>query len=425
MAIKLFPGFVLAVVVWAAFFPFPAREEPARMPVLRTPVPRKRVAADRVPREPAPLRETSDKPFSAAPAVSFANVSFAKAVPASSPSDSSRASPPASLLDSILFSTSAFASLKANSDEDAPYPELPAKGIAVHAGGGRFRERQQLRDRGNNVYSREGALYSLSLEYDWSADSVVGASVDILDSTVKSLYDADPRENRIQGYAANANYRGTLFGMFPVEANAFYGWLDHEGSGETARPGTGMTYPWKEDTHHSNTYGFSAKAGLPLLFLDSLKVMPSVGVRYAALTTKGYSVDIGTFNPMPMRIPEMKSTSIAVPLGVTAGMDFPQVWGIVTPRVGGGVEVEFDESASGVRALHSSAASHVDIGMDMMGITRMSPIRFDAARELLYNVNLGLDVKTVGGWEISAEYMRNWMAAYTRDDFKLEIGRCF
>ncbi len=296
----------------------------------------------------------------------------------------------------------------------------------MRAGGGRFREEQQTYEWGQSVYKHDGARYSLGLEYDWSVDSIVGVSIDMIDSKLKSLHDDDSRENRIQGYRASANYKGSLFGMLPFDAKAFFGWTDHDGSGLVAQPGTWAPYPWKEDSHRSTVYGVSGKVGLPLLFLDSLKVLPEAGVRYTTMTTKSYNVDIGDMGAMPILIPQQTSTSVSVPISVTAKMDFPRIWGIVTPRIGGGVEMEFDKTATGVHVMNSAAASRINITQDpFTGKYMISPIRFDPAHRLLLNFNLGIDMKTVGGWEVSAEYARKWVSTYTRDDFKLEIGRCF
>ncbi|MDR1745514.1 MAG: autotransporter outer membrane beta-barrel domain-containing protein [Planctomycetota bacterium] len=347
------------------------------------------------------------------------------AASASAPSASSaaRGGDPVPPIAPALFSTSALASLNADRAEISPEPP-PWRGV-VRVGAGQFREERQLREWGQNVYKHDGLLYSLGIDYDLSINSTVGASVDIIDSTLKSLYDGDSRENTIWGYVANAVYRGSLFGVYPIEAKAFYGSVDHKGYGDVFQPPWGMLHAWKEGEHQSKTYGFSARIGVPLLFLDRLKVLPEAGVRYTTLTTNSYTVETSLYasTPAPLHIPQMTSRSIAVPISVTAKVDFPRTWGIVTPRAGYGIEMEFDETAGGVHALNSAAASRVQF--DPMTMAPTPRIAFDPAHDYLSNFTLGLDVKTVGGWEISAEYRRTWAEKYSRDDFKMEIGRCF
>lgn len=429
MAIKFLPGFALSALAWMALCPSDERNAFTYNELTDRSRP---AAPERAPgRTVFSLLQPEQEIHARTIPLPARAISFANAFPATAPASPSVAAVGefVSRPDPVRFSASALAALNdlnaGGTSEPGPapaYPALPPKGIAVRAGGGSFREEQQAHEWGQSVYAHKGSMYSLDIEYDWSIDSVVGASIGMVSSTLKSLQDADSRENRMQAYVAGAHYRGSLFSLFPVETRAFYGWVDHEGSGEVGKPGTAvLPNPWKEDAHHSTMYGASATVGLPLLFLNSLKVLPEAGVRYTTLKTKGYSVGISDYM-MPIRMPQTTSTSIAVPISVTAKMDFPRIWGLATPRAGYGVEMEFDETAGGVHAMNSPAASRMHFDSLMMPINQ---IAFDPAHRLLFHVNLGLDVKTAGGWEISAEYKRKWVSTYTRDDFRLEIGRCF
>lgn len=453
MTTKLLPGFALSCIALLLLFPSGEREDAENAPVPAAPPAAPEMPASRLWRRSigegalSPVIRDIAGAVPGKPEVRVAELSFAKALPAMRVTSS--AAPMEEYIltldfEPVRFSTTALASLggdgSAVSGTAAPhdaeygeydeggvaYPELPPKGIVLRAEGSRFREEQQLRETGrsagNSVYNHKGALYSVSAEYDWSADSIVGVRFGMLDSTLQSLYDGDSRENRMEAYRANALYRGNLFGVYPVSAEAFYGWADHEGTGRAGSPDGTFDVPWKENPHKSTMYGFSLKAGLPLLFLNSLKVLPEAGVRYAKLTTKGYSVNISDGFPVPLDIPQRTSTSIAVPVGVTAKMDFPRTWGIFTPRAGLGVEFEFDETATGVHTMHAAAASRVN--PDPINFT-VSPTEPDPAHRFFAGINLGLDLKTVGGWEVAAEYRRKWVESYIRDDFSLEIGRCF
>lgn len=302
------------------------------------------------------------------------------------------------------------------------YPELPDKGITVWGRSESFSERQRLRDHGQSVYSQKDKIYTLGIRQDWSIDSVIGASLDIHDAEVKSRHDADFRRNNITGYVANANYHGTFQGRYPVEAKAFYGWFEHNGKGSFSRPDSQLVYPWREKKHRSTLHGFSGKAGLPLLFLENLKVLPELGVDYRRLTTKAYRAAISEDGSITTDVPEMRSTSLRIPFSVTVKKDFPQVWGIVTPRLACGAIVELDDSAGGLATWNSSSASRVEVDSGTMEVT---PIAFDPAHKTIMNVSVGMDIKTVGGWQLSADFERRWAAKYSRDAFKLELGRCF
>lgn len=325
-------------------------------------------------------------------------------------------------------SVSALASLGAGAAEGAAfiptsdYPELPAKGITVWGESESFSERQRVREYGQSIYNQKGKRYTLGITQDWSIDSVIGASLDIHDATVKSRYDADFRKNEVTGYVANANYYGTYLGRYPVEAKAFYGWFEHEGSGSFSRPGTALVHPWKEKKHRSTLYGVSAKAGLPLLFLDNLKVLPELGIDYRRLTTKAYRASYSVDDTMVADVPEMRSTSLNIPFTVTMKKDFPQAWGIVTPRLACGATLELDDSAGGLAVWNSASASRPDVDGATM---EMGPIAFDPAHKVIMNVSVGVDVKTIGDWRLSADFERRWAGKYGRDSFNLELGRCF
>lgn len=138
-----------------------------------------------------------------------------------------------------VSSRSAFANFSGLACEDetsawiptSAYPEPPVKGIEVWASARHYKTRQDERESGLNIYSHDGDLYSFGLRKDWSIDSIIGVSMDILDAEVKGRYDNDLRKNEITGYLANAHYEGTFLGKYPVELKGTYGRIYHEGNG--------------------------------------------------------------------------------------------------------------------------------------------------------------------------------------------------
>lgn len=302
------------------------------------------------------------------------------------------------------------------------YPELPAKGIETWAAAKSYRSKQKEPGTGWNYFSHDGAVYSLGVRQDWSVDSVIGASIDILDAEVKGRYDGDLRKNDITGYFANAHYQGTFLGRYPVELKGTYGRMYHKGEGSFVNLDNGMEYPWHEKSHRSHYYGFLAKAGAPLLFAGVVKILPEFGVDYRQVKTSEFDVDISGNQTEVYRMDAIKSESLAIPVSVTVKRDFRHTWGLVTPRVKVGLVREYKEGATGVRALNSASASRVQVD-PVTG--EPSQVWFDRKKMHYSQFAAGMDVRTVGGWNVSAEYNRDWGKDFTHNEFKLELGRCF
>lgn len=309
------------------------------------------------------------------------------------------------------------------------YPEPYIRGIQPWVSAKSYSDKQD--DRGfhdANIYKHSGSVYSFGLQQDWSVDSVLGVSFDILDAQVKARYDYDYRKNDITGYFANAHYQGTLFGKYPVDMKATYGRLYHEGSGYFLdRENTLLKNSWNEGQHRSHYYAFSARAGLPLKTGAGIKMLWEIGLDYKQLRTTEYFVNPSmNNNPVDDELfAAMRSKSLQVPLTATFKRDFTHCWGLVTPKAMLGYRREFDDSASGVLALHSAAASRPYCDETKEQGKTLGPLVFNPSQKNFFEFGVGLDVRTVGGWNLTTAYNRVWAKEYSRDQFKLELSRCF
>lgn len=139
------------------------------------------------------------------------------------------------------------------------------------------------------------------------------------------------------------------------------------------------------------------------------------------LKSKAYDVNVEGA-AQAFRMPSHDSSSLSIPLTVTLRRDFLQCWGLVTPRLGAGMIAELDDKALALRGFNSSAATR--IFYDAPTSTASTPV-YDEGQKWLWQAGVGVDIKTVGGWEIAADYQRYWSSRYSNDVFKLELGRCF
>lgn len=126
--------------------------------------------------------------------------------------------------------------------------------------------------------------------------------------------------------------------------------------------------------------------------------------------------------PNPIVVPGTTSKSLSIPFTVTLARDFPRQWGVVTPRLAFGAAYELEKGAAGVRAYNAASASRVEYDPVANAIT---PVTFDPAAKTMVQIGFGLDVKTIGGWELSAECLRRVSEKYRDDTFRLELTRCF
>ena len=302
------------------------------------------------------------------------------------------------------------------------YNELPPRGVYAWGAMERFSEEQRLREEARSLYKHDGALYSAGLKYDWSIDTVLGLSVDLIDSTVKSKHVYDTRKNDITGYRLNLHYDGLLREKYLVSATGFFGSYETKGSGRIGliSPMGVVTHAWREGRHDSDMYGFSGRFGVPLIWGDDIKILNEIGVDYKRLRSKGFGAEVEGLSSITM--PSVNSTSLSIPLLTTVKRDFMQCWGLITPRLNTGMTFELDDGAVGVRTLNAPAAS---LYYDPVTWFHASGIQNDDSQKMFFQLGVGVDIKTVGGWELSADYERHMAEKYSRNRFRLELGRCF
>lgn len=300
------------------------------------------------------------------------------------------------------------------------YPDLPPKGLYFWADAERFSERQKEREAGKSIYRHKGDIYTFGMKYDWSIDSVIGVSMNFHDSKLKSTVPNDERRDDIKGYMINAHYQSTLFTKYLLDAKFMYGRFENQASGWVRNDEFRQVF-WEEDKHKSDIYGFSAKIGQPLIHDSGIKTLPEVGVTYTRLRGKAYTFDLKT-TTLPYSVPKRSATSLTVPMTVTISKDFMQSWGLFTPRLVTGVTVELDDDATAVRVYNSSAAARVYY---VPGKVPMNDLEYDIAQKMFLHAGVGVDVKTVGGWELSAQYTLYYADKYNNNTFRLELGRCF
>ncbi|MCD8350613.1 MAG: autotransporter domain-containing protein [Planctomycetaceae bacterium] len=295
------------------------------------------------------------------------------------------------------------------------YMELPAKGIYAWADGEAAKTTLKKSRNSANAFDVDRKTYSLGLKYDWSIDSVIGVSISRLEADVESRRQGDTRRNEVRGTVFTGHYDGYLFGKYPLTVQGSYGRLDMDGDGTVGG------YRWREDERQSDYYALSATFGVPLIFRNRFKLLTEIGIDYRKLKTGGYAY---TVNGTRFAAPGMTSESLLIPFDFTVKWDYPQVWGFLTTYAGCGLAVELDGSATGVRAWNASSASasHYTPGPP---IPMVSNSGYDEWKSLIGTVALGVEAKTVGGWELRADYRRTMASGFAENRFSLELGRCF
>ena len=299
----------------------------------------------------------------------------------------------------------------------------PARGVRTWASGEMARAQQDLSVDTTAAYRLTGQKYSLGLDYDWSVDTVLGASVDMLDYRVKSGHQYDSRKTDIDGYAANVSLDTVMFDSYLLGLKGFYGKLDNEGDGYIgAWDDNGKsTSPWREFKHRSHIYGLSGNVRVPMLFWGYRAVIDA-GVDYKHIKTDPYSYWVEMAGDAPSRGKKFSSSSLAIPVAFSLEKDFFNSCGLITSRLGVGYTYETSDTAAGVRAMNALSAVPV-----YYESTRFhgEPYPFYSVQKGFYHVNLGFDVKTTGGWNVSVDYRRDFGSEYYKDNLKLELGRSF
>lgn len=329
------------------------------------------------------------------------------------------AAPKSAARGTALSSSSAFAVPNYFNHTEIVSPEPPPKGIRVWGDARAFQENQKPRNFGSSVYRHNGNVYTLGVKRDWSMDSVLGVSANLLDSTLKSRHPGDGRRDEIQGYMFNAHYNGLIAAKFPIDLNAGYGRIENRTRGSLRFPGYASAYSWQEDKHNSDIFEASGGIGVPTILWDRFKVLGEIRVKYRSVKSKAYDF---RFDNITYGAPKASSSSLTMPLMTTISEDFVRRWGIITTRVSVGKIFEFDDDGLQARAYNSSAA--YGVAYDPATKLLADPF-YDRSQNDYLHFGAGVDVKTVGGWEVKADYIYRIADRYRSGEFKLELGRCF
>ncbi len=300
----------------------------------------------------------------------------------------------------------------------------PARGLRAWVSTETSRAEQALSDEDTAAYTLAETKHSAGLDYDWSVDTTLGVSADILDATVKSLQPHDRRRSDVTGLVANARVDTVLFNTFLLGLGGFYGSLDTEGAGDLGAWNTGgaTTSFFRENGHESAVYGLSGRLSVPML-AGGWRTVVGAGAEYSRIDADAFEYTLASAGTASME--KTSSSSLRFPVDFSVERDFVKSWGLLTPRLTGGYVYETSDTANGVRALGALSASRVPFesygGLDFV----RSPVPFFSLRRTMYSLGAGIDIRTLGGWRFSADYRRDIAAAYTRDAFRFELGRSF
>lgn len=397
---------------WRCFSACPARRtktlRDGRADSARPPAPRK-VSADT--RTPPPLSGRTDGP--AVPVRRSARNRGRRRPPRDAPRRPSPPPPPSTPPQRRRGATSWPWRRRPPREEPRP------RDIRLWGSADAYREKQEARDRGHNAYRHDGFRYSAGVKWDWSPDAAVGLSADLLDGRIKSGHEGDARRDDVKGYFLNLYYDGFLKGILPFELKGTYGRIENDVDGHLSFPGHAGTFAWTEEKRKSNAYGLSGKIGLPLITDGGIRLLNSVGFDYRALKSGEYRFDLdGT----SYSAPEMKSKSLIIPVEATASVDRIRSWGIVTPRAGAGVVYELFDEGLAARTFNSSVASRV---LYDPATRLLADGEYDKKQKMFLKFGVGVDVKTIGGWEMRADYTHVVAEKYRNGAFTLELGKCF
>ncbi len=294
--------------------------------------------------------------------------------------------------------------------------DLPAKGIYAWVDGEAATARMKKSRDGTNAFDVDQKGYTLGMKYDWSVDSVLGVSVSRLEADVESRRADDTRRNTVRGTVFSGHYDGYLYGKYPLALTASYGRLDTDGGGSVGG------YRWREAERQSDYYALTARFGVPLIFRNRLKLLTEIGVDYRKLSTGGYDY---TVDGVRFAAPGVSSESLRIPIDFTVRWDRPYAWGFLTTYAGCGLAVELNDSATGIRAWNASSASADRFAPGPGPVPMVTTLGYDPWKSVIGTVALGVEARTVGGWDLRADYRRTMASGFAENRFSLEVGRCF
>lgn len=301
-------------------------------------------------------------------------------------------------------------------------PAPPARGLRAWTSAETSRAAQEPSLYDTTAYSLKETKYSAGLDLDWSADTVLGVSVDKLDARVSGGHAHDFRSTDIDGIVANARVDTLLFDKYLLGLKGSYGRLDNSGAGglgDLLDPDAAPS-PFTETEHRSDMYGLSGVFGVPML-AGGFRMLVKGGAEYTRIDAAPFEYVLDAAGPMVMKEETDSHSSLRFPVDFSVERDFVKHWGVITPRVTGGYVYESSGNANGVRALGAFSASRIENAGGFV----TSPAPFFSLEKSMYHIGAGLDLRTAGGWNLTAHYRRDIADAYNRDTFRLELGRSF
>lgn len=304
----------------------------------------------------------------------------------------------------------------------APLSAPPDKGVEILARMALSQATQRADDKNTAApYTMRNQTYGLGIRKDVSLNGVAGLSADLFKARVESTGVNDNRHNNIDGFTFAASYEHLFAGAYLASARVFYGSMTTSGGGAySVMPGADP-FIWSEEKYRSATYGAAVSFGVPLILGRDIRVVPEIGLEYAALDSAGHWANPAEYWP-DIAIPRHKATSLSVPVNLRVKKDFLLGWGLFTARLGGGYARELRDGGESVRTLGASAAAPLFLGP--FGSPAEGIIHKSGPRNF-YRLDAGVDLFSNGGWKVAADYTRRIASGYHSDVFALELGKCF
>lgn len=153
-------------------------------------------------------------------------------------------------------------------------------------------------------------------------------------------------------------------------------------------------------------------------------MIAEIGVDYRRLKTDAYEYRLSQ-SVWSSTVGAMSSESLLIPVDFTFKKDYAQSWGVLTPSVGLGVAFELKKTAVGLRSWHVSAATDARYRIDRWLDGQFYVPDFDEWSGAIAKVKLGIEARTVDGWEVRAGYSHVAASGYKENHFNLELGKCF
>ena len=313
----------------------------------------------------------------------------------------------------------------------AQAPEKPGLGLRTWTAASFHHERAKPAgaDR-HGHYRQRGSAWQLGLDYDFTLNSVLRASLEISRQRVESIYPGDDRKSDLNVRTVGLGGDWLLGERTLLSGKAFYGWAGSRSSGAVSLrryDAIGGTYyeeraDWRESGGDSVFYGFSAKATWPISCGQSVKILPEIGLEFVRVRSPARSVELFA-NGFLLRRMDMPRQSyyLNIPSTVRTRRDYLNGWGLLSPHLDLGLVLELGKSKNAAKTFNAGSAwalESKDFGLP-------SNLRNDSSARIGVLFGLGLDAAWNNGWEVRANLNVKWNSGQYRNDLRLEAGKCF